>query len=183
MSIHAADTLLSTRADTHVARLTPEELCAQYADRVYAFASMVARDEIEAEDLAQAALERALRALSRFDPARGEIGSWLWVIVVNLARDAGRAAQRRHLLLQRFVTLREPGPPADDIPAGISDGRLIAAVRRLPRSQRSVIGLRYGADLPYDEIARALGVSPGAARIAGHRALASLRRTLQEGAA
>ena len=38
------------------ARPSAEELCGLYADRVYQFATMIARDDVEAEDLAQIAL-------------------------------------------------------------------------------------------------------------------------------
>lgn len=158
---------------------TAEELCAGYADRVFQFACMVAGDDVEAEDLAQIALERAVRALPRFDPRRGELGGWLWRIVVNAARDAGRAARRRQLLLERVRLQRTP-PAADDIPLGISDERLLAAIRRLGPVHRALIGLRFGADLAYDDVGAALGLSPGAARVATHRALRTLRAALLE---
>jgi RNA polymerase sigma-70 factor (ECF subfamily) len=162
------------------AALSPEELCDRYAALVYRFATMVAGTSLEAEDLAQTALEKALVALPRYDPRRGELAPWLWRIVVNTARDAGRAARRRELLLQRLVALDRPRVTRDDIPAGISDERLLAAIRGLTRLQRSVIALRYGADLELSEVARALGTSRGSAAMACHRALATLRSALQE---
>ena len=54
------------------------ELCELYAPRVYRFAAMVSRGEVEADDLAQDALERAIRRLGTFDPARGTIDACLW---------------------------------------------------------------------------------------------------------
>jgi RNA polymerase sigma-70 factor (ECF subfamily) len=160
--------------------LTAGELCERYAEFVYRFATMVAGSSLEAEDLAQTALEKALVALPRYDPRRGEPAPWLWRIVVNTARDAGRAAKRRELLLQRLIAVDRTRSTQDDIPAGISDERLLAAVRGLTRLQRSVIALRYGADLEFSEVARALGTSRAAAAMACHRALATLRGVLQE---
>jgi RNA polymerase sigma-70 factor, ECF subfamily len=61
---------------------------------VYRFSAMICQDHQRTEDLAQEALLRAMRALDRFDPARGSAEAWLWRIVVNLARDSGRAAGR-----------------------------------------------------------------------------------------
>jgi RNA polymerase sigma factor (sigma-70 family) len=150
-----------------------------YADRVFQFATMIARDDVEAEDLAQTALERALRGLPTYLPERGDLEGWLWRIVVNAARDAGRAARRRHLLTQRLAVLREGRAPADDIPVGIDDDRLVAAVRQLTTLQRSVIALRFGADLEYRDVGLALGISTVAARVATHRGLTVLRSTLQ----
>ena len=53
------------RPAERAAGLTAEELCRQYAERVYRFAAMISRGETEAEDLAQDALERAIRSLPR----------------------------------------------------------------------------------------------------------------------
>jgi RNA polymerase sigma factor (sigma-70 family) len=162
--------------------LSAQDLCDRYAELVFRFATMVAGSTLEAEDLAQTALAKALVALPRYDPRRGEPAPWLWRIVVNAARDAGRAARRRELLLQRLDALERPRVTLDDIPAGISDERLLAGIRDLTRLQRSVIALRYGADLEFTDVARALGTSRGAAVMACHRALVTLRGALREAA-
>ena len=78
--------------------LTAEALCHAYAERVYKFAHLISGDSGAAEDLAQDALERSLRGLKTFDPAKGEIEGWLWRIVVNAGRDAGRIAGRQRLI-------------------------------------------------------------------------------------
>ncbi len=162
------------------ARPTPEVLCRLYAERVYQFATMIARDDLEAEDLAQSALERALRALPQYQPERGTLEGWLWRIAVNVARDSGRGAKRRHLLMQRLAEQAGGQPPADDIPGNISDGVLVAAIRRLTPLQRSVVALRFGGDLEYASVGAALGISPLAARAATHRALTTLRAVLRK---
>ena len=130
--------------------------------------------------MAQSALERALRGLPSFDPSRGEVEAWLWRIVVNVARDAGRAVKRRQLLFERLIRLRGVPPSPGDIPVGIDHEQLLSAVRRLTSSQRSVLALRYGADLDYVAVGSALGISANAAAVAAHRALKSLRRALLE---
>ncbi len=181
-----ASTLASVAAEhsapaEQAATLTPDALCELYASRVFQFATMTAGTDAEAEDIAQSALERALRALPRFDPNKGQIEAWLWRIVVNVARDAGRTATRRRLLFERLVHFRAGADAAqDDIPLGIENAELLAAVRTLTPLQRSVIALRYGADLEFADVAKALGVSRTAAAVTGHRALKSLRRTLLE---
>jgi RNA polymerase sigma factor (sigma-70 family) len=173
----AADRL--SASDTAIS-LSAGELCDQYAARVYQFASMVAGSDLEAEDLAQSALERALRGLPRFDNRKGQVEAWLWRIVVNVARDAGRAAVRRQRLWQRLVQLRSGWTGNDDIPLGIDDDRLLEGIRMLTPRQRSVLALRFGADLDYAGVASALGISSGAAAVATHRALVALRRKLLE---
>ncbi|MGH7721523.1 MAG: RNA polymerase sigma factor [Candidatus Dormibacteria bacterium] len=161
--------------------LSAEEFCERYAGRVYQFSRMVARSELEADDLAQAALERVLRRLPQYDHTRGEATAWLWRIVTNVAADAGRSARRRHLLFRRLVALRGHEEAADvGIPHGIEDAALLAAVRSLTPSQRSVVALRFGADLDYQAVGQALGISAAAATRCGNRALAALRTRLVE---
>lgn len=57
--------------------LTPELLCARHAPAVYRFAAMVAKSDVEAEELAQEALVRAIRKLHTFDARRGTLEAWL----------------------------------------------------------------------------------------------------------
>lgn len=55
---------------------------------------------------------------------------------------------------------------------------VVRALRRLPQRQREVLVLRYYLDLPDDQVAADLGVSPSTVRSTRHRALAALERLL-----
>jgi RNA polymerase sigma-70 factor (ECF subfamily) len=163
--------------------LTAEDLARDHTHRVYRFAAMLCRNRADAEDLTQEALLRAMRALPRFDPRRGEIGSWLWRIVVNVARDGGRAASRAEALWERLA--RESRAHAAVNPESVAIDRLsgtalLDAVRRLPRRYRTLIALRFGAELAYEEIGDLLGENPSALRQAMHRALGRLRAQLAQ---
>jgi RNA polymerase sigma factor (sigma-70 family) len=169
-------------AQTLTVSPTPEQLAHQHAPSVYRFAALVCRNRTDAEDLAQEALLRAMRGLARYDPTRGPIEPWLWRIVVNAARDAGRLAGRTELLLERLNAQaraeRSPSAEAEAL-ARIADAELLAAVRRLPRRQRTVLALRFGADLEFADAGALLGQSQGAVKQATYRALAALRRRLE----
>jgi RNA polymerase sigma-70 factor (ECF subfamily) len=161
--------------------LTPEALCARYAHRVYRFAAMVAAGDVEAEDLAQDALVRAIRNLGRFDPNRGSVETWLWRIVVNTAIDAGRVSTRRRLLWERFRSQPTTGENVEDLALmRITAAGLLAAVRRLRPRARGMIALRFGAGLGFAEVGAAYGMSPAAATMATRRALDTLRILLKE---
>jgi DNA-directed RNA polymerase specialized sigma24 family protein len=82
--------------------LTAEWLCETYALPVYRFASMLSRGDVEAADLAQDTLERAVRRLRTYDADRGSVDTWLWKLAVSAAADAGRIAGRRSRLLWRL---------------------------------------------------------------------------------
>jgi RNA polymerase sigma factor (sigma-70 family) len=131
-------------------RLDADRLCRLYADQVYRFAAMVSNRDSDAEDLAQDALERAIRAIDRYDSLRGTVDAWLWRIVVNTARDRGRVEQRNWMLLERIsALLPRQSLDADQMTdSALLDDDLLDALRRLPRRARALIALRFGADLP-----------------------------------
>ena len=126
-------------------------------------------DRWMAEDIAQTALARAYVAWRRVSRA-DDPDAYLRRILIN---TANRRFRRRRVAEQ-------PGDPPEtpvDGPADLVGERaaLLAALRQLPPRQRTVIVLRYWADLTDTQIAAALGCSPGTVRSQLSRALARLR--------
>ena len=161
--------------------LTPQVLCARYAQRVYRFAAMVAAGDVDAEDLAQDALVRAISNLGQYDARRGSVEAWLWRIVVNAAIDAGRVSTRRRLLWERFQSQSAAEENVEDLALmRITADELLAAVRRLRPRDRGVIALRFGAGLGFAEVGAAYGISSAAATMVTRRALDTLRILLKE---
>jgi len=134
-------------------------------------------DRWAAEDLAQSALARAYvswRRVSRAD----DPDAYLRRILVNTA----------HRRFRRRRVTEQPGElpeRAVDGPADLVGERaaLLAALRLLPDRQRTVVVLRYWADLTDAQIAATLGCSPGTVRSQLSRALGKLREnpSLAEG--
>lgn len=172
---HAA----TTPDGVEAAPLDAPQLWERYGAQVYKFAAMVSRGDVEAEDLAQEALVRAIRALPAFQHREGKTEAWLWRIVVNTARDLGRTARRRALLIERLLSLHSDPMVIDDIEAHLTANELLEAVRSLPARQRTLIALRFASDLDYGTIGHLLGLSPVGARSATRRALATLRQRLE----
>jgi RNA polymerase sigma-70 factor (ECF subfamily) len=158
---------------------TAEEFAAMYAERVHRFAVAVAPAGHDPQDVAQEALLRALVALDRFDPRKGSMDAWLWRILANTARDAGRFNGRAQALVDRWRLTPERPAIGDSSEAvamrNLGDRELLAAVRRLPPRYRLIIALRFGAGLTFPEIAAATGTSRMAAQLAMRRALDRLR--------
>src|SRR5215211_463369 len=85
-------------------------------------------------------------------------------------RSPSSRAKRQLRLLGRLASGREP----PEMPSEVVD--VLAAMRRLPATQREVLVLHYLVELTLDEVARHLGIPGGTAksRLArGRRALAS----------
>lgn len=162
------------------AALTADALCQTYAPRVYKFAQLVSTDSTDAEDLAQDALERAIRGLNTFNPARGEVEGWLWRIVVNAGRDAGRIAGRQRLVFELLADRWALDEKVVDLGDQLRSEEVLKAVRELSSRHRAVVALRYGGDLSYRHVGQALGISEAAALMATRRALAKLRARLAQ---
>lgn len=56
---------------------------------------------------------------------------------------------------------------------------VLEALRRLPGRQREVVALRYCLGMSPDEVAAAMGISPGTVKSASSRGLAALARMLK----
>ena len=160
-----------------------DDLIARYRHRAYRFAALITRNDQESADIAQEALVKAYRKADRFDAGKASYESWLWQIVLNVARDAGRAASSRRSLLERLGQ-EHASQGHDDAELlairRLSDKELVATVRRLPKRARTLIALRFGADLSFAEIGSQLGLSEAAAVMATRRALNVLRNQIEQ---
>ena len=138
------------------------------------------RDVQAAEDAVQETFVRAYRAMARFD-GDFHLRAWLHRILTNVCHDEAARRQRDGLL----VELVSSQPTLDDDPADIvidlvdAGGEVVAqALTELPTSYRQALTLRYVNELSYDEVAAAIGVTEGNARVRVMRGRAALRRVL-----
>ncbi|MCA9542016.1 MAG: RNA polymerase sigma factor [Myxococcales bacterium] len=133
-------------------------------------------DPDAADDLAQRTFLRVHRARHQYRPGT-PVGPWVLTIARRLAIDESRRAHRRH---EVFVdALPEPAAPTGDpIEATEAIDAVRAAVDALPETQRAVIALHKLEERPFAEVAQALDVPEGAARIRAYRAYARLRAAL-----
>ena len=134
-----------------------------------------------AEDIAAETWLQVVRGLAAF---RGEEQAWRsWLFTIA----------RRRTLDEHRRRSRHPEAPYAELPPGtepaaadaavqavgnLGVAELVQAVRELPAQQAEVILLRILADLDNETVARIVGRSPGAVRIAAHRGLRRLARSL-----
>jgi RNA polymerase sigma-70 factor (ECF subfamily) len=126
--------------------------------RVYGFLAYRLSSRQDAEDLTQQTFERALKAWSRYDPARASVATWLLVIARNLLVDhvrAGSAATYQPLEKEQWETITA----APDQPSLGIDPLLERALARLGPRERELIALRFGGDLTGQEIAEMTGLT------------------------
>jgi RNA polymerase sigma-70 factor (ECF subfamily) len=148
-----------------------------YFDRVYRYLWVALRDPHEAEDATHEVFIRVFRALGTFEFTDTPFKVWLFRVVRNYALSC--LERRRRILVTDPTALSDLRGAAISVGVNhpwqeFSDGRLVLAIERLPRTQQQVLFLRYVLDLDWNETAAVLGRSPGSARMLQQRALATL---------
>ncbi len=153
--------------------MTFEQLYNTYFPDVYRFAVWLTHDTTQAEDVAS---ETFIRAWAKRDRLRTEtLKGYLFAIARNI-----------------FIKHRHRSDKDEQLPEELADGspdphraaaarmdldRVTRALSQMPSPDRLALVLRTEHSLPYEEIARVLDISVGAARVKIHRAR---RRLLAE---
>jgi RNA polymerase sigma-70 factor (ECF subfamily) len=153
-------------------------LVARYRDRLGRYAVHMLGDREDAEEVVQDAFVRAYRSLARCEEER--FGPWLFGILVNRCRTAGRRATRRHRLFVRDdVTLaRTPAARAAD--GAEWDDTIRWALGQLAPALREAFLLKHVEDMEYDAMARYTGAGVSALKMRVKRARDRLRTLLTE---
>jgi RNA polymerase sigma-70 factor (ECF subfamily) len=128
----------------------------------------------DAEDLTE---EAFLRAWMSPAPIRvGTVKAYLFMIVRNLHRDRLRSA-RDHDVMDE--SLRDPGPgPAEAAASRVELDRVLAALQKLPETDRAVLAMATIGEMPYDLIGAAMGLSVSAVKVRIHRTRMKLNALL-----
>ena len=102
-------------------------------------------------------------------------------IAVNLAKNHLRDETRWTRAPLGKVEPEAGGAAADEaIDRARAEVRVRRAVLRLPRRQREVLTLRIDGELPFAEIALALGITENAAKVNFHHATRRLVAAMKE---
>lgn len=149
------------------------------SQEMFGFARRLGLGDEEASDAVQETMLRLWRELDSgaqiVDP-----DAWAFRTLYRLGIDSHRLTRRLQGLVERMGDGLAGGRAhLDGDPARrVEVDAVWQAVDRLPERQRAVLYLRYRADLPYERIGLALGITPGAARGHASTGLGTLRRRL-----
>ena len=143
------------------------------------FASVLTRSHDDAEDVVQAAVERALRHADSWQQG-SRLDSWLYKIMQNLWRDELRAHRRRAEPLESHADIA--GADGRDVTIRhIQSNEARQALEELPEDQRVVIALVVLEGMSYQQAADILEVPVGTVMSRLARARARLAASLGEG--
>jgi RNA polymerase sigma-70 factor (ECF subfamily) len=128
----------------------------------------------DAKDATQNAFLKAYQKLRAFDPNR-RFFSWIYRILVNECHNARRDHRQGEPLAPELAA---GDGPADAFEVDERRRRVQAAILALPPDYREVIVLRHFAELSYDEVADAIGVSSAIVKSRLHTARQRLSQML-----
>lgn len=163
-----------------------EELVRRHERTVRAVVRRYAERPDDVLDLAQRAFIRALEAARRPRWLRLSAELPFRAVLLRIASNLGRnhARDSRRWARAPLEAIDGGHAVAPRGTAGLEREeerrRLRRAVVELPRRQREVLTLRVDAELPFAEIADALGTTENAAKVNFHHAVKRLRERMQE---
>ena len=169
-----------------------DEIVERYQHKIYGYVKRLVGNETDAEDITQEVFLKALNSLHRFRE-ESSLQTWLFRIATNLCRDAHRRRQREKGWLSLW---RQADEQSETEEGGIVDppddrfnpeklllreelgAMLSKAMEQLPLAMREVLILHDVEQMPYEEIAQALGVLLGTVKSRLFHARARLRESL-----
>jgi RNA polymerase sigma-70 factor (ECF subfamily) len=149
-----------------------------HVERIYRLTSRLTGLEHLARELTQ---DTFVRAFASIDGFRGDsaFGTWLHTIAVSVSLNELKRRKResaREAPLEDALTMSLSAPYSDPI----LRERLMTAVNALPEGCRTVFMMHDAEGFTHDEIATALGVTPGTSKAQLSRGRAKLRIALAE---
>lgn len=169
-----------------------DEIVERYQHKIYGYVKRLVGNETDAEDITQEVFLKALNSLHRFRE-ESSLQTWLFRIATNLCRDAHRRRQREKGWLSLWRQTDEQSETEEGSIVDPPDDRfnpeklllreelgaiLSEAMEQLPLAMREVLILHDVEQMPYEEIAQALGVPLGTVKSRLFHARARLRESL-----
>ncbi|RAU81479.1 RNA polymerase sigma factor [Pontibacter arcticus] len=165
-----------------------EQLVNRHKNKVYTTILLIVKDSYTAEDLLQDTFIKAIHTMKsgRYNE-EGKFSSWICRIAHNLAIDFFRKEKRSPMItLEDGSNVFNALSFAEDSAESLqikedTHARLRELIQLLPQTQREVLMMRHYADMSFQEIAEATGVSINTALGRMRYALINLRKKMLNG--
>jgi RNA polymerase sigma-70 factor (ECF subfamily) len=162
-------------------QLDPEALAHihdTYYTSIFRYVAFRVSDHTTAEDLTSEVFTRLLTALRDKNAPQNTLRGWLYGVAARVVSDYHRKAYRAPQVELDESLASTDYDPADLVDKELALESLQRAMQNLTEEQRHVLSLRFGSNLPIQDVARALGKSEGAIKQLQARAVAALARQL-----
>ncbi len=165
----------------HARQLDPEALGLiheTYYAPIFRYVSFRVGDRETAEDLTSEVFTRLLTALRDRTAPQNTLRGWLYGVAARVVSDHHRRAYRAPQIELDESLASDEHDPADIVEGKLTQEMLQRAMTELTEEQRHVLSLRFGSNMPIQDVARTLGKTEGAVKQLQARAVAALTRKL-----
>ena len=173
---HRSDTSNASLMARYQDRLDADafgEIVSRFLSPALGTAHQILSDAALAEDAVQETFLRIVRKREQYI-ASMPFSRWFYAILRNVCRDMLRGRGRRRKAIEEAAAMspREADqPPLDSFDS-------LDLMAKLPKEARDALTLRIVHDMPFRDVAAALGISEEAAKKRAQRALRRLREQL-----
>lgn len=146
---------------------------------------LVSQGAHDPDDLLGEVWLQVARNIGTFSGDEANFRSWVFMVAHNRVIDDRRARGRRP------VDVVDPeasddwagatGSAEEAAMEGIETEEVLRVLATLPDDQRSVVAMRVLGDLTVDQVAQAIGKTPGAVKALQRRALRKMRKKVEMG--
>ena len=155
-----------------------------FADRVYRYLLARLGDVDMAEEVTSQVFIRLIEKVYMYRIAPKDnaaiFSAWLYRMAYNKMVDVLRSHRRVNLVELEHAERISSNHSAEQIHAQVDNEEIFVKLQLLNEQQREVLVLRFIEELSISETAQTMQKSEGAVKALQHRALASLRRYIQE---
>jgi RNA polymerase sigma factor (sigma-70 family) len=149
----------------------------RYYPAVFKYFRYRGADYETANDLASSTFERALKNLSRYDPRKAQIQTWLFAIAHNLGINHWKA-EKQTIPLDEDLPIPDD-PPLEQVLILTQDKeQILQALRSLNDRAREILALKFGGQLTNRQIAGLNDLTESNVGIILYRSLLKLRYLL-----
>ena len=159
-----------------------EELYEIYFSKVYNYVFFRIMNKEQSEDLTSAIFMKIVRNIDRYDPQKANVSTWIFRIANNTLIDYYRRRRPQASIDDENFT-NIPKIEFDeqcDIIQSEDRKLLYCALYQLDERTRTIISLKYNAEMTIKEIASMLEINESTASTLHQRGLKKLRHKLHE---
>ncbi len=157
-----------------------ETLMNRYRREIYNLSYRISGNHHDADDIAQNTFIKAYLSLKKF---RGESSfkTWIYMIGLNTAKSflaKNRKREKMEFPIKEEVTvIRAESAVAEEVLS--AKGIVAKALKNMPERQKEVLILKFFHGMKHTEIAKALGITTGAAKASLFHAVKYLKSKIE----
>ena len=157
--------------------VTKENIYREYHGKVLSYIRAKISSAQDAEDIAADVFLKVYEKLDAFDESMASLSTWIYTITRNTIIDFYRT---RRVFDEIPETQDDGSCIEDDLCNAEMLEKLASALERLPERERDILILRYSSGRTLKEIAAQMGISYAYVKVLQNKALAGLRKMLEE---